>query len=140
MKHILLLIFVVVLPLYLNARSKHATNDTTHQERVDDGIRKATYYGNNYSEKRRTANGEVFNKNAMTCASKVHPFGTLLKVTNTKNGKSVVVRVTDRGGFSSNKIALTYGAWGEIADLAKDGKPDYKAGVLSVKVIILSNS
>ena len=75
--------------------------------------------------------------NAMTCASMIHPFGTILKVTNTKNGKSVIVRVTDSGRFSSNKLDLTYVAWGKIADLDKNGKPNYRAGILPIKVVIL---
>ena len=44
-----------------------------------------------------TANGEIFNDQKLTCASWNHAFGTLLKVTNLKNGKSVVCRVNDRG-------------------------------------------
>ena len=75
--------------------------------------------------------------NAMTCASMIHPFGTILKVTNTKNGKSVIVRVTDRGRFSSNKLDLTYGAWGKIAELDKNGNPNYRAGILPIKVVII---
>lgn len=46
---------------------------------------------------KHTANGEVFDDSKMTCASWDYAFGTLLKVTNLKNGKSVVCRVNDRG-------------------------------------------
>lgn len=137
MKQILILFFAFIVSISINASSIKKANDSIKMEKVDSRINKASYYGNTYKGKRRTANGEVFNMNAMTCASMIHPFGTILKVTNTKNGKSVIVRVTDRGRFSSNKLDLTYGAWGKIADLDKNGKPNYRAGILPIKVVIL---
>lgn len=64
---------------------------------------KASYYGRAWNG-RKTACGEVFNTDSFTCAHKTLPFGTMLKVTNKKNGKSVVVRVTDRGPFVRGRI------------------------------------
>ncbi len=58
----------------------------------------ASYYGRRFHG-RRTANGERFNMNAMTAAHKRLPFGTRVRVTNQRNGKSVVVRINDRGPF-----------------------------------------
>ena len=49
----------------------------------------------------RTANGEVFNHNQYTAAHRTLPFNTLVKITRTDNGKSVVVRINDRGPFVS---------------------------------------
>lgn len=137
MKQILILFFAFIVSISINASSIKKANDSIKMEKVDCRINKASYYGNTYKGKRRTANGEVFNMNAMTCASMIHPFGTILKVTNTKNGKSVIVRVTDRGRFSSNKLDLTYGAWGKIAELDKNGNPNYRAGILPIKVVII---
>ena len=141
MKQILILFFAFIVSISINARSIKKANDSVKIERIDKRINKASYYGNTYryvnGRPRHTANGEVFNMNAMTCASMIHPFGTILKVTNAKNGKSVIVRVTDRGRFSSNKLDLTYGAWGKIADLDKNGKPNYRSGILPIKVAIL---
>jgi rare lipoprotein A len=57
---------------------------------------KVAYYGRKFAG-RKTASGERFNPNAMTMAHKTLPFGTLVRVTNTKNKRSVVVRVNDRG-------------------------------------------
>ena len=65
----------------------------------------ASWYGQGFHGK-RTANGEVFNQNALTCASNSHKMGTKLLVTNPKNGKSVVVRVNDTGGFSKYRRAI----------------------------------
>ena len=132
MKQILILFFAFIVSISINASSIKKANDSIKMEKVDSRINKASYYGNTYKGKRRTANGEVFNMNEMTCASMIHPFGTILKVTNTKNGKSVIVRVTDRGRFSSNKLDLTYGAWGKIAELDKNGNPNYRAGILPI--------
>ena len=58
----------------------------------------ASYYGRRFHG-RRTANGERFNMRAMTAAHKTLPFGTKVRVTNPRNGRSVVVRINDRGPF-----------------------------------------
>ena len=80
----------------------------------------ATYYGDKF-QGRKTANGERFDQNAMTCASNRHKFGTRLKVTNIANGKSVICRVNDRGGKHGVSIDLSKGAFKKIAPLS-DGK------------------
>ena len=79
-----------------------------------------SYYGPGFHGK-KTANGERFNQNAMTCASNTHRFGTLLQVTNTANGKSVVCRVNDRGGFTKYGVTLdlSRGAFAQIAPLSQ---------------------
>ncbi len=58
----------------------------------------ASWYGPGFHG-RMTANGEYFDQNAMTAAHKTLPFGTRLRVTNPRNGVSVVVRINDRGPF-----------------------------------------
>ncbi len=52
----------------------------------------------------RTANGEVMNSTKMTAAHPSLPFGTKIQVTNVRNGKSVVVRINDRGPFAKNRM------------------------------------
>lgn len=62
------------------------------------------------------ANGKPMNPNAMTTAHPHLPFGTLLKVTNKSNGRSVTLRVTDRGPYVHGKILdLSVGAFSKIA-------------------------
>lgn len=91
---------------------------------------KATWYA--YNSVRRTASGEIFKNNGMTCASNIHKLGTILKVTNIENGKSVIVRVNDRGGFKSPKIIdLAKGAFTQIALTSK--------GVINVIVVVINN-
>ncbi|MGR7997064.1 MULTISPECIES: septal ring lytic transglycosylase RlpA family protein [unclassified Xanthobacter] len=57
-----------------------------------------------YWQSQRTANGEKFNPEAMTAAHRKLPFGTKVRVTNLKNGKTVVVRINDRGPFVRGRI------------------------------------
>ena len=63
----------------------------------------ATYYSNRFHG-RRTSSGERYHKDSMTCAHRTLPFGTLLRVRNKKNGKEVIVEVTDRGPFRKGTI------------------------------------
>jgi rare lipoprotein A len=53
---------------------------------------------------RKTASGKIYDRNALTAAHKTLPFGTQLRVTNTKNNKSVVVTINDRGPFHAGRI------------------------------------
>jgi rare lipoprotein A len=64
-----------------------------------------------YKSGRLTANGEHFKPMGLTAAHRKLPFGTMLKVTNLRNGKSVIVRVNDRGPFIRGRILdLSLGA------------------------------
>lgn len=80
----------------------------------------ASWYGGKHHGK-KTASGEIFNQNALTAASNTHKLGTKLKVTNQANGKSVIVRITDRGGFGKygRTLDLSKGAFSQIASLSK---------------------
>src|SRR6476620_5948870 len=70
----------------------------------------ASYYGKELAG-RRTASGERFNPGAMTAAHRTLPFGTRVRVTNTHNGRSVIVRINDRGPFVKGRsIDLSSGA------------------------------
>ncbi len=64
---------------------------------------KASWYGPGFHG-RLTANGERYNQNAMTAAHKYLKFGTRVKVTNLHNGRSVVVRINDRGPFVKGRV------------------------------------
>lgn len=63
----------------------------------------ASYYADKFHG-RRTASGELYNKDSMTCAHLKYPFGTILKVRNPINDRTVFVRVTDRGPYAKNRI------------------------------------
>jgi peptidoglycan lytic transglycosylase len=64
-----------------------------------------------YKSGKQTANGESFNPNGLTAAHRTLPFGTKVRVTNMRNGKSVVVRINDRGPFVRGRVIdLSLGA------------------------------
>jgi rare lipoprotein A len=70
----------------------------------------ASFYGRELHG-RRTASGERYNERAMTCAHRSFPFGTRLRVTHIESGRSVLVRVNDRGPFVSGRVVdLSYAA------------------------------
>lgn len=62
------------------------------------------YGGKDGLNGKRTASGEIFNTKKLTAAHRSAPFGTKFKVTNQKSGKSVVVRINDRGPFHKGRI------------------------------------
>ena len=64
---------------------------------------KASWYGPGFHG-RRTANGERYNQYALTAAHRSLPFGTRVRVTNVNNGRSVVVRINDRGPFVGGRV------------------------------------
>jgi rare lipoprotein A len=70
----------------------------------------ASWYGPSFHG-RRTASGQVFDQERLTAAHKTLPFGTKLRVTNLRNGRSVLVTVNDRGPFVRNRqLDLSLGA------------------------------
>src|SRR6476620_844487 len=70
----------------------------------------ATYYGKEFAGQ-RTASGEKFNPGAMTAAHRTLPFGTRVRVTNSRNGRSIIVRINDRGPLVKGRaIDLSSGA------------------------------
>ncbi len=86
----------------------------------------ASYYAESYNG-RKTANGEIFQSSDMTAAHKKLPFGTKVKVTNLANGKTVKVRVNDRGPFVSGRIIDLTRAAAKKLDMVT-------AGVARVKI------
>jgi rare lipoprotein A (peptidoglycan hydrolase) len=80
---------------------------TAHERHTQVGL--ASYYSNEVGP--RTANGERFDPEAMTAAHRTLPFGTRVRVTNLHNGRSVIVRINDRGPFvDARVIDLSHGA------------------------------
>ena len=80
----------------------------------------ASWYGGIFQGK-QTANGEIYDTYGYTCAHRSLPFGTLLEVKNLANGRTVQVRVNDRGPFVDDRIIdLTYAAARDL-DMVRDG-------------------
>lgn len=79
----------------------------------------ASYYGKKFHG-RRTANGERFDMRAMTAAHKTLPFGTMVRVTNPSNGRSVIVRINDRGPYAHGRtIDLSRAAAEQIGIISR---------------------
>ena len=90
---------------------------------------KASFYAMKFQSK-KTASGELYDKAKKTAAHKKLPFGTKVKVTNTKNSKSVIVKINDRGPFVKGRIIdLSNSAFSSIANL--------DAGVIEVKIEVI---
>lgn len=90
-----------------------------------DGVKTsfASYYHDKFNG-RRTASGEIFNNDEFTAANKRLPFGTLVKVTNLRTNKSVVVKINDRGPYhSSRALDLSKAAFDEIGNLDRGVMP-----------------
>jgi len=81
-------------------------------------------------QSRPTASGERFDQSAYTAAHRKLPFGTKVKVTNVRTGKSVIVRINDRGPFVKGRIIdLSRSAFSKIGDT--------RAGVIDVKLEVV---
>ena len=81
----------------------------------------ASYYHDKFNG-RKTASGLKFDNSKLTAAHKKLPFGTIVRVTNEANGKSVIVQITDRGPFAkAREIDLTRKAFMDIASNKKSG-------------------
>lgn len=85
-----------------------------------------SYYHNSFHG-RKTASGEVFSQEKLTCASNLYPLGTWLRITNTRTGKSVVVKVNDRMHPRINRVA-------DLSRQAAEELGMIKAGVAKVEV------
>ncbi|MFE9694953.1 septal ring lytic transglycosylase RlpA family protein [Micromonospora sp. NPDC005806] len=95
------------------ASSKPTAKKTTTTAKV---VQSATCGASFYDEGQMTANGETFNPNALTAAHKTLPFDTKVRVTNPANGKSVVVRINDRGPYVDGRcLDLSRAAFAGIA-------------------------
>jgi len=90
----------------------------------------ASWYGKDFHGK-KTANGEIFNMHQLTAAHRTLPLGSVVQVTNLDNGKSVQVRINDRGPYIHGRlIDLSYGAAKQL-DFTQHGTATVRLQVLS---------
>lgn len=91
-----------------------------------------SYYNNRFHGS-KTASGELYDKNKLTCAHRKHPFGTLLLITNLHNGKQVIVKVNDRGPYHSRRII-------DVSYLAAEKLDLVRRGIAKVKVEVINDT
>lgn len=122
---------IFALFLILNSCAYRSEPLATFSNRSEIGL--ASYYGHPAKKipgLSTTASGEAFDPKQFTAAHKTLPFGSLVKVQNLENDKTIVVRINDRGPFVSGRIVdLSYAAASEL-DMIKAGKA--KVRVISV--------
>ena len=83
----------------------------------------ASFYHDKFNG-RKTASGEIFSNRKLTAAHRTLPFGTIVQVTNLRTGKSVEVRINDRGPFhSSRALDLSKAAFDSIGNTARGTMP-----------------
>lgn len=98
---------------------------------LDVGI--ASWYGPTFHGK-STANGETYDQNELTAAHKTLPFNTVVKVTNLENGKSVTVRINDRGPYAGDRIIDLSRAAAEQIDMIGPGTAEVRLELVSSEV------
>ncbi len=86
-------------PRFTSEKFSNETNDT--HLLMQEGV--ASYYADEFNG-RQTSNGETYDMNEMTAAHQTLPFSTRVRVTNIENGRTVIVRINDRGPFKDDRI------------------------------------
>jgi len=94
---------IFILPPAVIAQNQAAANKLKPKKTTKVFYGQASFYANKF-EGRKTANGEIFSQKKLTCACNVLPLGTWIKVTNLRNGKTVVVKTNDRLHPRMNRI------------------------------------
>ncbi len=136
MKIRIALIFIILIFSACSSSVRYAANkksriSSNKKQSGDVIVGYSSYYGKKFHG-RKTANGEVFDMYGKTAAHRNLAFGTRLKVTNLENGKSVIVKVNDRGPFVAGRILdLSFGAAKEIGMIG--------SGVAKVNIKILKS-
>ena len=112
MKRVILVIIMMISTLGLYS-FKYNANDNDEVK-----TSYASYYHDKFNG-RKTASGQIFSNKKLTAAHRTLRFGTKVKVTNPKNGESVIVTINDRGPFhSSRALDLSKAAFDEIGNLS----------------------
>jgi len=125
---LLALLFFAALPASCGAgHARHTDPASAGSRSVQKG--KAVYYSSVFNGK-KTASGDLYDETKLTAAHRSLPFGTLVKVTNLASGKSVVVKINDRGPFGKKDRIIDL----SLAAARKIGM--IKAGVADVKIEI----
>ena len=115
MKRGILVIIMMISTLGIYSFNKFNANDAKTSF--------ASFYHDKFNG-RKTASGEIFSNRKLTAAHRTLPFGTIVQVTNLRTGKSVEVRINDRGPFhSSRALDLSKAAFDSIGNTARGTMP-----------------
>ncbi|WP_332028699.1 septal ring lytic transglycosylase RlpA family protein [Kaistella sp.] len=115
MKRVILVIIMMISTLGIYSFNKFNANDAKTSF--------ASFYHDKFNG-RKTASGEIFSNRKLTAAHRTLPFGTIVQVTNLRTGKSVEVRINDRGPFhSSRALDLSKAAFDSIGNTGRGTMP-----------------
>jgi|YNPMSStandDraft_2_1061718.scaffolds.fasta_scaffold01607_2 rare lipoprotein A len=112
--------------VHFNQSSKSNENNSI-QNYTEEGL--ASYYSDAF-EGKETASGEIFTQTGLTAAHRWLPFGTIVKVTNLENGKSILVKINDRGPFVPNRII-------DLSKMASQKLGFYNKGIAKVRIEVV---
>jgi len=93
----------------------------------------ASYYADEFHG-RKTSNGEIYDMHAMTAAHRTLPFNTKVRVVNVENGRSVVVRINDRGPFKDNRVIDVSLEAAKLLGLISPGTAPVRLEILELNV------
>lgn len=131
----LLLLFILAISFFISScgttsrfgKADDAPKPSKTGEKIEEGV--ASWYGPNFDGK-LTANGEIYDMYGLTAAHRTLPFNTVVKVRNMDNGKSVTVRINDRGPYAKNRII-------DLSKKAADEIDMLGSGTAPVELILL---
>lgn len=136
----LIIVFLFCSINMLNILARVTDEDIDMVEKIEDSSRPilrgeiwygtASWYGKHFNG-RKTASGEKLNPRKLTAAHRSLPFNTKVKITNLKNNKTVVVRITDRGPFHGNRIV-------DLSEKAAEKLDSKATGLAYVKVQVVN--
>lgn len=130
--HIIFTALILAFITGCSSTSTSASPKTQEYARSHELVGIASWYGNKYHGK-LTASGETYNMRAYTAAHKTLPFGTIVRVINTDNNKSVDVKINDRGPFVKGRVI-------DLSQKAFEKVGSTSEGVVSIRIEILDDS
>jgi len=108
-------------------QSSISNENNSIQNYTEEGF--ASYYSDAF-EGKETASGEIFTQTGLTAAHRWLPFGTIVKVTNLENGKSILVKINDRGPIVPNRII-------DLSKMASQKLGFYNKGIAKVRIEVV---
>lgn len=134
MKKIILLTFTTIFLASCSSAVKFTSANSgkytdTNAEVLTIMYGKASYYGSEF-DGRSTSSGDTFSNQKYSAAHKSLPFGTMVKVTNINNNKSVIVKINDRGPYVAGRVI-------DLSRIAAEQLDMIRSGVIDVKLEVL---
>jgi len=108
---------------------KSAPAEAGSYSMIEEGV--ASYYADEFNGK-KTSNGETYDMHKMTAAHQTLPFNSMVRVTNQVNGKTVTVRINDRGPFKDNRVIDLSLAAAKAIDLIGPGTASVRLEVVEL--------